>query len=409
MRIVLSSGLGPLHFVSSAKSISPLVDDFRFVCGYVPKDETSFILKLLASFRGKKVVAATKKRVIGDASIKTFECVFAEIFNQALKILDRLFHGLYKKCESFAWSIFGWQSRRYVKNADIFHVRSGAGQGGAIKSAQKRGMRVLVDHSALYPARSEQNLRDDYSRWGCKIAIAPNIGVWNNVVADCSIADMIVVNADHIKDSFVENGYDANKIRVVYLGVRRDFWGLKTSYAAHDTFHVLFTGGFVLLKGAEYVLESLRLLKERAINVHYDIVGEVGIPFALKKKYESVPITYHGQVPQDDLKLYLAESDIYLFPSLADGCAQSGMEALAAGLPVIATYQSGLPITDGVTGCVVPIKDATAIADKIEWLIAHQDERERIGREAAKMMRENYTWEKYGENMTRVYEEMMTR
>ena len=112
-------------------------------------------------------------------------------------------------------------------------------------------------------------------------------------------------------------------------------------------------------------------------------------------------------MPQDDLKAFLAESDIYLFPSLADGCAQSGMEALTAGLPVVATYQSGLPITDGETGCVVPMKDAAAIADKIEWLIAHPEERERLGRNAAKMMRENYTWEKYAENVKRIYAELI--
>ena len=83
------------------------------------------------------------------------------------------------------------------------------------------------------------------------------------------------------------------------------------------------------------------------------------------------------------------------------------MEALTAGLPVVATYQSGLPITDGETGCLVPMKDAIAIADKIEWLITHPEERERIGRNAAKMMRENYTWEKYAESVKGIYAELL--
>ena len=118
-------------------------------------------------------------------------------------------------------------------------------------------------------------------------------------------------------------------------------------------------------------------------------------------------VAFCGPVSQDDLKAFLSESDIYLFPSLADGCAQSGMEALTVGLPVVATYQSGLPITDGETGCVVPMKDAAAIANKIEWLIAHPEERKRLGVNAAKMMREKYTWEKYAENVKKVYEEII--
>ena len=151
----------------------------------------------------------------------------------------------------------------------------------------------------------------------------------------------------------------------------------------------------------------MKLLVERGVKVRYDIVGAVGAPRKLIRKYEGLPIVYHGQVPQENLKSFLARADCYLFPSLADGCAQSGMEALSAGLPVVATQQSGLPITDGETGCVVAMKDAVAIADKIEWLVAHYEERERIGRNAARMMRESYSWEKYAENMERVYKELL--
>ena len=291
-------------------------------------------------------------------------------------------------------------------------------------------MKVLVDHSALHPAQTESNLKADCDRWGEPLPIAPNAGVWKNVMKDCVEADILMVNANHIRDSFVERGYEPKKVRVVYLGVRDDFRDvtirrLETG-KKNDVPRVLFTGNFSLLKGAEYLLESLRILNERGIKVHYDVVGAVSAPKAMlehfnaetqrrgedtlnsKLQTSNLPITFHGPVPQDDLKAFLAESDIYLFPSLADGCAQSGMEALTAGLPVVATYQSGLPITDGETGSVVPMKEAAAIADKIEWLIAHPEERERLGRNAAKMMRERYTWEKYAENVKKIYEEMIS-
>ena len=407
MNIILSSGLGPLHFVSSAQSIALLVGHLRFVCGYIPRNINSLPLKFLALLRGKKMSAAARKRTVADSRVETCQCVFAEMLNQAFMIGDRLIPGLYNRFESIAWSVYGWQSKRYVGDAEIFHVRSGAGQGGAIKLARKRGMKVLVDHSALYPSTSELNLRDDYARWGQPIAIAANVGVWKNVIADCKMADLIVVNANHIKESFVENGFEEDMIRVVHLGVRKDFWGVKQLYKSGAEFRVLFTGGFILLKGAEYILESLKLLVERGVKVRYDIVGAVGAPRKLIRKYEGLPIVYHGQVPQENLKAFLARADCYLFPSLADGCAQSGMEALSAGVPVVATRQSGLPITDGETGCVVAMKDAAAIADKIEWLVAHYEERERIGRNAARMMRECYSWEKYAENMERVYNELI--
>lgn len=420
MTSILSSGYGRLHLALSAEFLGKVGVSVRLICGWVPQNPDSWFVRLCSKIIGRNLAPGLKKRIIvlGNGG-EVCSCAWADFMCNALYIIERkIFKGrFHHKMASFAWSVFGWQTKRFIKKAAksggqcVFHVRSGAGQGGAIRLAKKRGMKVLVDHSALHPEQSEINLKEDCNRWGVPVPIAPFTGVWKNVLADCAEADILMVNANHIRDSFVERGYDPAKIRVVYLGVRDDFRDLAIkrleSGKKNDVVRVLFTGTFYLLKGAEYVLESLRILNERGILVHYDVVGSINAPKALMEKFHGFPVTYHGSVPQDDLKQFLSDSDIYLFPSLADGCAQSGMEALTAGLPVVATYQSGLPITDGKTGCVVPMRDANAIADKIEWLIAHQEERERIGRNAAKMMRENYTWEKYAQNVKRIYEELL--
>jgi glycosyltransferase involved in cell wall biosynthesis len=97
-----------------------------------------------------------------------------------------------------------------------------------------------------------------------------------------------MVNANHIRDSFVERGYDSKKVRVVYLGVRDDFRDVTIrrleSGKKNDVPRVLFTGNFSLLKGAEYLLESLRILNERGIKVHYDVVGAISAPRALMRE-----------------------------------------------------------------------------------------------------------------------------
>ena len=416
---ILSSGYGRSHFAQSADRLCRAGIAVKLVCGWVPQNPDGWLVRFCSKLVGRNLSAGMKKRAITLANGgEVIPCAWADFLCQGLFWIDqKVFKGkLHGPAASFAWKVFGWQTKRYLRkfgrrgNA-VFHVRSGAGQGGAIRTAKRYGMKVLVDHSALHPEQSEINLKEDCSRWGISVPIAPHSGVWKNVLVDCADADILMVNANHIRDSFVERGFDPAKIRVVYLGVRDDFRDVTIkrleSGKKNDVPKVLFTGAFYLLKGAEYLLESLKILLERKILVHYDVVGSVVAPKKLLEKYGELPVTYHGPVPQDDLKQFLADSDIYLFPSLADGCAQSGMEALTAGLPVVATYQSGLPITDGETGCVVPMKDAKAIADKIEWLIAHPEERERIGRNAAKMMRENYTWEKYAENVKKIYEKLV--
>ena len=437
MTSILSSGYGRLHLVQSADWLCKMGVSVKLICGWVPRNPDGMLVRLCSKIIGRDLSPGMKKRTIAfQNGGAVFPCAWADFLCQGLFWLDRkILHGRkHGAAAEFSWKVFGWQTKRYIRQFarqgnTVFHVRSGAGQGGAIKMAKKHGMKVLVDHSALHPAQTEINLKEDYERWGLHLPIASNVGVWKNVLKDCAEADVLMVNANHIRDSFVARGFDPAKIRVVYLGVRDDFRDVTIqrieSGKKNDVPRVLFSGNFSLLKGAEYLLESLQILKERGVRVYYDVVGMISVPKAMlehfnveaqwgrektlntKHQTSNLPITFHGQVPPDDLKEFLAESDIYLFPSLADGCAQSGMEALTAGLPVVATYQSGLPITDGETGCIVPMKNAEAIADKIEWLIGHPEERERLGRNAAKMMRDNYTWQKYAENVKKIYEELV--
>ena len=446
MTSILSSGYGRLHLAQSADWLAKVGVSVKLICGWVPRNPDGWLVRLCSKIIGRNLTPGMKKRAITlQNGGEVFPCAWADFLCQGLFWLDRtVFHGTkHDPAAEFAWKVFGWQTKRYIRRFArqgnvIFHVRSGAGQWGAIQEAKKRGMRILVDHSALHPEQTELNLKEECERWNIPIPIAPHTGVWKNVMRDCSEADILMVNANHIRDSFIERGYDSAKIRVVYLGVRDDFRDVTIrrleSGKKNEVLRVLFTGNFSILKGAEYLLESLKILNGRHVKVHYDVVGLDSAPKALLRKYsdfifdraESIDhvgdseqstcsprlqssVTFHGPVPQDDLKEFLAKSDIYLFPSLADGCAQSGMEALTAGMPVVTTYQSGLPVTDGETGCVVPMKDAEAIADKIEWLIVHPEERERLGRNAAKMMRENYTWEKYAENVEKIYEELLEK
>ena len=83
------------------------------------------------------------------------------------------------------------------------------------------------------------------------------------------------------------------------------------------------------------------------------------------------------------------------------------MEALAAGLPVIATAESGFPISDGKTGFIVKAKNVDEIVNRIMQLWESKELRENMGKAAATMIREQYTWEKYAESVVNIYNEML--
>ena len=250
MKVILSIGIGRLHLLNTAHSVASNGVDLSLICGWVPKKADGVLVRIASHIVGRNLIPGMQKRVIPSPPYSIKSCAFAECCDQAFRLTCRLLRIQSHVASAFAWKIFGWQSKKYLKDgAEIFHVRSGAGQGGAITRARKLGMKILVDHSALHPSQSEENLKADCERWRVPVPITPRNDVWKNVLKDCEQADIIMVNAEHIKDSFVKYGYDPRRIRVVYLGVRKDFWGIKRNYGGNGCYRVLFTGGFIQIRG----------------------------------------------------------------------------------------------------------------------------------------------------------------
>lgn len=108
-----------------------------------------------------------------------------------------------------------------------------------------------------------------------------------------------------------------------------------------------------------------------------------------------------GHEPQDSLKDYLAKADVYVFPSQAEGCASSGKEAMAAGLPGITT-RSG-PITHSESGWIVPAKSVEKLANAIRTLAADSQLRQQLGVAAADRFANEWTWKSYARSVYEVY------
>lgn len=408
MKVLLSTGHGRLHLVQSATWLRKAGVAVTMLTGWMPGNPDGWLVRLASAIVRRNLAPGMRKRLVPELEGNVISCSFAEMADQLLRIIGRILRIDMQKISVLGWRIFGRQSRGAIARGgyDIFHVRSGAGHGGAIEKARRMGMRVIVDHSIAHPGYMERELRPEYERRGLPFDLGMSSPFWRMIDEDCRWADKVLVNSEFVRDTFMAEGYPAQKIEVAYLGVRPDFFGLRMKTAVGSkSLKLLFTGGFGFRKGGEYILEALmRINAERPGSFTMDFVGSYDNRLVKEYENDKLPVKFHGHIPQDDLKTFLAESDVYVFPSLAEGCASSGMEAMAAGLCVVATHESGLPITDGENGCVVPKKDANAIAEKILWLMNHPDEIDRIGSKATELIRTEYTWEKYAEKVSRLYE-----
>lgn len=418
-RVVLSTGNGRLHLVTAAKWLRIAGVDIRVIQGWVPQHwKMGFVRFVGRIIKAPNLAFGMALRSPDELVGRIDSCADAEFLLQIMTRCARFIPGRLISpsiITALCWRYFGWSSKRFLKNADVFHVRSGAGQGDAIRLARERGMKILIDHSAAHPAWMKKNLEDEYLRHGFRLEMGIDNPFWKIILKDCRDSDLVMVNSNFVKETFVASGFNDDRIKVVYLGVRRDFnalrdWEKPFRKTENRPIHILFTGSFSFHKGAEYVLRAVRLLNRSNMKLVLTIVGSNSAAFPILSQYEDLKhvLRIVGHVPQDSLKKYLSEADIYLFPSLAEGCAQSGMEAMSAGLCVVATRESGLPIIDEETGFIIPAMNAEAIVDRIEWLVRNPVEMARVGRNASRQLA-SFTWEKYAENVIKVYQKLLER
>ena len=215
---------------------------------------------------------------------------------------------------------------------------------------------------------------------------------------ECERADRILVGSQFARNTFIEEGFLAEKMVVIPYGADlARFSPAQPTDGQKKTFRVLFVGNIGQRKGISYLLRAYQRLK--GPNTELMLVGNYpddSSPFApFRDQFTHVP-----HVPQSQLAAIYQDAQVFVFPALLEGMGLVVLEAMASGLPVITTPNGpGDLVRDGVDGFVVPIRDVDAIVEKLEYLRAHPEERLRMGqnaRERAKM----FTWEHYRAKVT---------
>jgi UDP-glucose:(heptosyl)LPS alpha-1,3-glucosyltransferase len=161
-------------------------------------------------------------------------------------------------------------------------------------------------------------------------------------------------------------------------------------------------------KGLDYLIEALSLLKNKKIKLLIASGDDATEHLKLAERIEVVDqIKLYGETTEPE-KAYRA-SDIFVLPSLYEGFGLVTLEAMATGLPVIATAVGGAPdiITDGMNGFLVPLPPSPqAISEIISTLCNDEKMRKRIGA-AARKRAEQLSWDDIAAETMKLYKECM--
>lgn len=178
---------------------------------------------------------------------------------------------------------------------------------------------------------------------------------------------------------------------------------------------VIYTGRLVALKNLHMAILAVAAARRRGVNIRFTIVGHGPLQSALQKSaaVEGIEdiVTFKGQCTQGQVLDLLAESDVYLFPSLKEGGVWSLMEAMALSLPSVCVDTSGMAvIVDKTCACLIKPSQAdrmvSEFADALCEFAANPEMRREMGMNARRRLEQEFRWEQKAEVMKVLFEDL---
>lgn len=208
------------------------------------------------------------------------------------------------------------------------------------------------------------------------------------------------VLSERMKIGLVQSGISDKDIVKITPATDMSFFRLKESQKS-EVLQIKTVSRLHWIKGLEYTLKALSLLKQDNIQFHYTIIGEgkekERLLFAAHQLNLSENVTFTGKLNHDEIKQELETTDVYVQYSIEEGFCNAVLEAQAMGLLCVVSDAEGLleNILDNQTGWVVSKRNPELLAEKIkEIILLPKEHKENIKHRAAERVQKFFNLEK---------------
>ncbi len=300
---------------------------------------------------------------------------------------------------------------RWIPPCSVFHGWMGQSL-ASLAAAKRQGARTLLENAGRHPGHFHKAPMEECERFKIKPSqyspLLPTALI-HRMQREYELCDRIVVPSNLAHDSFAEFGL-ADKATVVFTGVDQQFFSPRprqTEKQPRRLFRVCFAGRVELSKGAGYLLQAWKRLG--LVNAELLLAGEVRPEMTeLLEAHADSSVRTLGFLTMQKLVELYRDSDLFVFPSVNEGLAQVLLEAMATGLPVVASELSGACdcVSEGKEGFIVPARNADKTAEAIQWCYDHRDETRAMGRAARARIESQFTLDHYNQRMIALYREV---
>jgi glycosyltransferase involved in cell wall biosynthesis len=288
--------------------------------------------------------------------------------------------------------------------ADLFVGWSGSSL-KTLRRAKALGMVAIIERGSSHMLCQQRILTEEFAHLG-KHYSDTHPKVIDQEVAEYEEADAIVVPSSFARRSFLAEGVPQEKLITVPYGA--DLSAFRPVPKEDEKFRVIYCGALTIRKGVHYLLQAFSEL--RLVDAELWLVGSINNeirPFL--ERYRRGDIVVHGRKPHAQLPWYYSQGTIFCLPSLEDGFGLVIGEAMACGLPVLCTTNTGGEdiLREGIDGFVVPIRDVEALKAKIQWAYDHRSQCLEMGRAARERVSSGFSWDTYGKQIADAYNALL--
>lgn len=215
------------------------------------------------------------------------------------------------------------------------------------------------------------------------------------IAKEIEMADLVLCPSVFVKDSMVANGVPEERCFINHFGVNTSVFQPRTELPEVPVF--VCVGNVCLRKGHQYLFRAFAKLKESHPGARLVCIGSCRPDFRKEWPKWKDLVEYHPSLPHAEIATLLKNATAFVLASVEEGFARVLSEAMAAALPIIATYETGATtvVTNGEEGLIVPARDIEALHGAMRRLAEDGGLNMEMGEKARLAGAVKNTWDDY--------------